>query len=528
MKTIFRATLWLFYIGCVATSSISETAEVVELPDLFADHMVLQRDTEVRVWGKAPAGERVTVSLRDAQRSAITDENGQWEVILPAVSPGLPCEMRISSTSEEKVFRDVLVGDVWLCAGQSNMGFRMSPNLPWSAGVIDYETEIANSADPGLRIFTCPIQASPTPQRDPHGIWLQADPAVAGNFSAVAYYFGRELRANRQIPIGMIVAAVGASSISSWMEADLVTTIPRFRTRMEATAGKIANTPAEDLEAYKLGLAAYLENARMAMKENRNAPPFKEPFHGFRYQPSFLYNAMIAPLTQYPVAGFVWYQGEADTRIASDYGAAFKTLITGWRSEWNQPHAPFLFVQLAGYDPVAKGSDAVEFEQSWADLRGAQAEALGLLDTAMVVAADLGDPETVHPRDKKTVARRLALAAGNHATGSLPATPGPQAESALLSDTSISVKFRTAIPLKVAQGARETPIQIAGSEGKYLSVKAMIDGRETISATIPEGWHPVAVRYAWENNPEIWICDADGLPAPPFQLPLTPDDSTAP
>jgi sialate O-acetylesterase len=395
------------------------------------------------------------------------------------------------------------------------MGFRLSPNPPWSDGVLDYDKVLAESGDAQLRVFSTTMEAASAPSRDAHGLWQISDPSVAGNFSAVAWLFGQNLRRETGVPIGLIVSAVGGSPIQAWMDAALVEKFPRPAAKLAAIREKLA-AGQDRLAAYHRELPVYLQKAIEAMKANQDRPAYREPFPGFRYQPSFLFNAIVAPFCRYPITGFVWYQGESDSAIAEEYGGMFRALISDYRAQWRQPDAPFLFVQLANYDPVAKGADSKIYHDSWARQRAAQAEGLKLPKTGMVVAADAGHPSMIHPRDKKTVADRLVRAALSLAYQRPVAFAGPCVASASWEGQAIVVTFQSVNQLKARDTSAAATVEVEGMDGIFIPAPARLAGDRTIRIDLPAGVEPVAVRYAWGNNPSLWIYDIEGLPAAPF------------
>lgn len=511
---------------CVTACLMATPAWSLSLSDLFADNMVFQREKPIRIWGKAAAGTTITIHMTGSSTETVVQPDGSWLAELPALPAGGPHEIVISNREEISIIlRDVFVGDVWFAAGQSNMGFRVSPNIPWSKGILDYEKIIASSADPQLRIFTTTTEASEITKTEPHGIWLTSDPSVVGNFSAVAYLFGRNLREGLKIPIGVIVSSVGGTSIQSWMDENLAARFPRVTSKIAESKTKISNHSTE-IDTYRNQLPTYRTKAATAMRTNTEKPAYKEPFRGYRYQPTFLYNAMIAPFTRFPVKGFIWYQGESDSQIAAEYGAMFRALISDWRTKWKEPEAPFLFVQLAGYDPVAKGKDPEIFGMAFANLRAAQAEALHLSNTGMAIAADVGEALEIHPRNKNVVAERLAHIALESVYKNPTENVSPTLAEITWDGDDLLLRFDTLSPLNTV-GNKDTHVfDLVSKERKTTPRHAQLIAEDTVKIHFSEEYPKHGtIRYGWKNFPTLWLYDKQGLPVAPFEtaIPETVD-----
>lgn len=486
----------------------------ITLPDLIADHMVVQRDREIPVWGTAAPGSEIIVEFAGQSVAAKAGAAGDWAVKLSPRPAGGPFEMRIRGDGERTV-KDILIGDVWLSSGQSNLTFRMVPNPPWSEGVLDYEKEIAAATNPKLRFFSVLVSASHVPESEAFGTWAVSTPENVRFVSAVSYYFGRDVQERAGIPIGIIVSGRGGTSIKSWMDRASLQRFPDTAEKIAAEDKKIAAAP-DLIAAFRAKLPAYREACRKALATNGKVPSFPEPYPNYDTKPSHLYHAMIAPLARVPVRGFLWYQGESDSQIADQYPELFKALITSRRAEWNAPDAPFLFVQIANYDPVkARNLDPARYGGTWARQRAAQATALALPNTAMAVSADVGDTIKVHPRDKKTVGNRLARAALGLVYGEKIPFRGPRPESASASGPSVKVGFSSdGGNLKPA--AELTGFELAGPDGAFHEATGTQEGN-TVILTAAGVSEPVRVRYAWKDDPRLSVYDEAGLPLPPFE-----------
>lgn len=490
----------------------------LEVSDIFGDDMVIQRDREIPVWGQATAGAAIQVTLAGQEQSATAGQDGSWSVKFPAREAGGPYDLAISGDGESRQFRNVLVGDVWLCSGQSNMAFRMSPNPPWSFGVLDYETEIANSSDPDLRVFRTATAASMEPESFAHGVWLRSEPRHVSYFSALAYYFGRELRRELKVPIGIIMTTVGGTVISSWTSAQEGDKVESWKSKREKSFAKA--TP-DAVAQQQAKLPAYWEASVKSFREGANAPSFPEPYKNFKQAPSALYNSMIHPFTSFPVKGFLWYQGESDNQSADQYEGWLKTMITSWRQTWNQPEAPFLVVQLTGYDPVAaRDLDSAKYGLSFASLREAQRRATSLPHTALVVSADLGDEKFIHPRDKRTIGIRAGQAAMVSAYGQPGLPGGPVLSSAKLDQGRVIAKFDSNGGLRDAAGTKLESFEIAGSDGVFHPAEAEIIADGEIALRAEGVSQPAQLRYAFLNYPKLTLFDRQGSPAAPFVAPV--------
>lgn len=486
----------------------------ITLPDVIADHMVVQRDREIPVWGQAAPDAEITVTMNDKTATAKAGTDGAWEVKLPALSAGGPHQIKITGDGESTI-KDVLVGDVWLSSGQSNLTFRMVPNLPWSEGVLDYEKEVASANNPKLRFFSVTPGASHKVENEAYGIWQTVNPNDIRFISAVSYYFGKELQETTGIPIGIIVSGRGGTSIKSWLPRESIEKYPELKTAISTADGRLKKA-GDAVEANLPKVAEYQQKYRAALLSTGKVPSFPDPYPHYDTAPSALYNAMIAPLAKVPITGFIYYQGESDSQGSATYTAYFKDLIQNRRALWNLPEAPFLFVQLANYDvEKARKAEPGAYGPIWARQRLSQAGALELPRTAMAVAADVGDEVFVHPRDKKTVGHRLALAGRHLSYGEDVPFRGPLLESAVVKDGSVALIFSVEKGQLAAKGEL-AGFELAGADGQYEPAQATLAGNE-VRLTAASIASPTKVRYAFANNPTLCLYDSNGLPCPPFE-----------
>jgi sialate O-acetylesterase len=636
-------------VACLAAGEASAQdsthAAALRLPRLFGDGMVLQRGVHIPVWGWAPPRVRVHVALDGADADATAGVDGRWKVTLPAHSAGGPHRLAVRAGSDSVVLHDVLVGDVWIASGQSNM------ELPVSAAR-DAAKEIAAAHDSAIRQLKVPTSWSQTPEDDiVGGAWAPADSQHVGDFSAVAYYFARSLRRSVPVPIGIVNTTWGGSRIEAWMSRaalglddaswrarwqheedeqkrrtetlrarlgglptvdsglvagrapwadpslderkwltirtpslweqagfDGMDGIAWYRTAVELTAAEAAHGatlslgPIDDADVtwvngVEVGRTSSYNAPRTysvpasALRTGRNviavrvedggggggiwgepsqlwldAGAARHPLAGdwkFRVGalaididgqrinkvPTVLYNRMVHPLLPFPVAGVIWYQGESNAESmgdAAEYARLFRTMITSWRREWGLGELPFLWVQL----PNFMEPDSVPPAQSaWATLRESQAAALALPRTAQAVAIDVGEATDIHPKNKQDVGARLALAARKLAYHQTVHASGPTYRSHAVRGSRIVVRFDHAEAGLVshAPDGRLGGFAISGADGKFVWADARIEGN-TVVVSSPRVRAPVAVRYAWSNNPaDASLFDRAGLPAAPFR-----------
>lgn len=449
----------------------------VTLPSLFTDGAVFQRDRPVPVWGKAAPGENITVSFRGRTIAAQADNVGRWSVTLPPGAAGGPFELTVNSVS----LKNVLVGEVWIASGQSNMVWPVSRSR-------DAEKEIAASADAELRFFKVANVVSQAPLDDVKGAWKEANPSNTGDFCGVAYFFARHLRSQLKVPVAVIQTSWGGTPAESWVSGTALASDP-------ALLSVFADW-ARNMEAYP---GAVLE---------KRANPIG-PNH--QHMPAGLYNAMVAPLIPYAMRGVIWYQGEnnAGRARATVYRRLFPALIQDWRRRWGQGEFPFLFVQLANYAKVPATAQ-------WPELREAQAMALSLANTGMAVAIDIGESQDIHPKNKQDAGLRLALAARAVAYGEKLVYSGPVFRQAVREGAALRLYFDHAgAGLTTRDGALKG-FELCTAAGQCAPAEARIEGT-TIVALSSEVPVPASVRYGWANDPGCNLYNAEGLPASPFR-----------
>ena len=367
--------------------------------------MVLQRGKEVPVWGTAADGEKIIVEIdmkAIKETKETTAKDGKWMVRLAALQAGGPYTLTIKGKNTVTL-KNVLVGEVWVCSGQSNMEMSVNSSA-------DAKRNIAESKNPMIRLFTVPKNPQPTPQTDVVGKWVECGPVTVGGFSAVAYFFGRDLQKTLNVPVGLIHTSWGGTAAEPWTTREALSGNPQFKGLVANQDAAIKNYP-KNIDKYLTSLEKYLETARKLNAAGKELPPVPVlPAKPGRSpgSPTALYNGMIAPLQPFAIAGAIWYQGESNAGRAYQYRTLFPLMIQSWRDSWKQGDFPFLFVQSAPFMAISKEPQ----ESQWAELREAQLLTTNKLkNTAMAVITDVGDPADIHPRRKEPVGARLALAA---------------------------------------------------------------------------------------------------------------------
>jgi len=507
LRVLVRAGL----LAGVVAGGVSGWGQVT-LPRVLSNHMVVQRDLPVHVWGTAAPGEGVAASFRGESRGVTTDQRGHWSIYLKPGAAGGPFELTVkgtpplggtAATVETITLTDVLVGDVWLASGQSNMEFAMRQAETAAA-------DLPQAGNDQIRLLMVAKKASEYPLDDvgTQG-WEASTPATARDFSAVAWYFAREIGAHEHVPLGVIDSTWGGTVADTWTreaalgaDAALAPVFVQWGKMTEGETDALARDKDEQRQ---------IAEAKAAGKP---APQF--PWHPMllSWGPGMLWNGMIAPLTPLPIRGVIWYQGESNSALARAplYGRVFGTMIEDWRREWGLGDFPFLFVQISNFKS-GPGED-------WAELREQQLKTLKLRNTAMAVTIDIGNPDNVHPTDKVDVGHRLALAAQSLSYGERVNYSGPLFRQATPEGAAIRVWFdhaQAGTPAKglTAKGGALTGFEVAGADGKFVPATAKIDG-DTVVAQSDAVMEPRFVRYGWANSPQCNLFDGDGLPASPF------------
>jgi sialate O-acetylesterase len=503
MTGSFRRNVLMIFACVLLTMGRAE----VTLAGIFSDHMVLQSGLPMPVWGVGTPGTKVTVSFRDQDRTVTVGPDGRWQVELaPLAVAWDPAELTVAAEPGRILrVRDVLVGEVWLCAGQSNME-RTVAQFERSAQIVD------TARDSHLRHIKIGRVASEQPETNITGAWEASSLLTAGNFSAVAFHFGRHLRWRLNVPVGLINLSWGGTPIESFLSPRALAE-SGLRVEVEGRWGEIVASYPRRHAAYEESMARWREAAKRAAAEFQ--PPPRVPSvppgaPGHRHQPGSLHNGMVAPLEPFPVAGCIWYQGESNAARSDEYTALFGALIDDWRRVRGEGW-PFYFVQLPGY-----GVPGDVTGESWARLREAQSAVLGRKGTGMAVVIDLGDRNDIHPQSKETVGRRLALLALARTYGQELEDSGPVLVSAVREGEAMRLSFGRSARGLVLRDGDGTGFELAGADRKFHPAEVRLNGNELmISAAGVRD--PAAVRYAWSNLPVTSLFNTAGLPAAPFR-----------
>jgi sialate O-acetylesterase len=487
------------------------------LAPLFCDNMVLQAGEGTGVYGTADPGQTVTVTLNRQTRQAVAGADGRWLVRLDLPEAGGPHELSVSAGHEQKVFRNVLIGDVWVCGGQSNMEFNLS--LANNA-----QAEAAAAHHPGIRLFTVAQRTSIEPQEQITGKWNVCSPETAPTFSAVGYFFGREVHRRTGRPIGLISSNWGGTPAEAWVSRAALASA-RGLGHLVKQRDECIQMPTAEYDAYQGRVQQWveLENRRQA-DEKAGLPPTIKP-GDFPWPPppgptspmtpTLLYNGMIHPLVRFGIRGALWYQGESNADRAIEYRTLLPMLIRNWHNAWGRGDFPFYIVQLANYGPVQEQPG----DSQWAELREAQAmTAANAPNCGLATAVDVGDAVDIHPRNKQDVGKRLALVALAQTYGQDVVHAGPSLASHIASDGVVRMRFSN-VPggISGGVGARLAGFSIAGADRAWHWADAVVESGDTVVASSPNVPKPVAVRYAWQDNPTISLRNAAGLPAPPLR-----------
>jgi sialate O-acetylesterase len=475
----------------------------VKLPRLFSDNMVLQREIRVPVWGWADPGENVKAELGGHVAETVTGVDGKWKLYFAPLDAGGPFQLIITGKNII-IIQNVLVGEVWVCSGQSNMAMEVQECM-------NAKQEISTADYPQIRQFQVKRTKSLTPLDDvspvdnPKADWLNTwevcDPATVGHFTGVGYFFALDLYRKMNVPIGIIHASWGGTTAEAWTPHDTLETDPELG--LILTHWTDYNN---DEDWLKTEYENFVKEVEKAQNQGMSKPLYFN-------QPSVLFNGIIAPVIPYGIRGITWYQGESNAYRAYQYRNLLPDLITQWREKWDQGNFPFLIVQLANY----------YFEpQVFPELREAQSMALRLPNTTMVVTIDLGDSANIHPTNKQEVGRRLFLAANNMVYGEVVLYSGPTFKSMYISGEKCFLSFSDLGEGLIAKGNKSLKgFIIAGTDKRFFEAKTAIKGNTIIvwNSIVP---HPVAVRYAWANHPQgCNLYNKKGniasLPASPFR-----------
>jgi sialate O-acetylesterase len=515
-----RRTLLAAVMGGVALVAGASARADVKLPAVLADHMVLQQGMAVPVWGTADAGEEVTVAFGDQKQSAKADDKGHWEVKLtPLTASDKPGTLTVTGKNKVEL-TDILVGEVWICSGQSNMEFGIK-------NATNGAKEVAEADHPLIRLFTVPKSIKEAPESDlkkstPAGEWLACNPDNVsaggwGGFTAAGYFFGRDLQKDLNVPIGLIHTSWGGTPAEAWTEKSYLEGDPDLKPIVERSEKEIADWPTHKEQAEK-ALEAWKKKDEEAKADHKPEPKKPAGPRDPSSNPnlaSVLYNGMIAPIVPFAARGAIWYQGESNSGRAWQYRKLLPAMIKSWRDIWHEPAMDFYIVSLANFQAPPKDPG----ESAWAELREAQAVTAAQPHNGEALAIDLADannPGDIHPKDKQDVGHRLELVALAKTYGKQVDYSGPEYKDSKIDGDKVVVHFNFADGLTAKGGDEVKGFQIAGEDKKWHWAEAKIDGSDVIVSS-KEVEKPAAVRYDWANNPQGNLYNKAGLPTVPFR-----------
>ncbi len=478
----------------------SVTKGAVVLPALISDNMVMQKGVPVHIWGRANVGEKITIRILNQNLTCFADDKGNWQLWLKPLQSGVPLTMTVEATNTITV-KNILIGEVWLASGQSNMEWDVSQSN-------NAQQEIANAKYPKIRIFEAKRSFSDSIKTEIEGKWVECSPETIAKITAAGYFFSRDLNVRLKQPIGLIEAAWGATRCEAWTPLWAQKNDPKLSYWQDKWKNYELSFPLLKLE-YEKKLAIWKKQTEDA-KNSGKIPIEKpdEPKLVTKAKPSAIFNGVIAPLSSYTIKGAIWYQGEnnAYKDEAFSYRYLFPTMIKAWRETWKLGDFPFIFVQLS----------TLNKHPYWPVLRESQTEALKLKNTGMVVTYDIGDSVDAHYKNKKVLGERLALVARSLVYGEKVEASGPKFKRMTFEGAKVRIWFDHGEGLKSATGSVVTGFQIAGADGKLFPAVAIVDG-QSISLSNPSVSKPTIARYAFKDAVTANLINNSGLPAVPFR-----------
>ena len=509
----------------------------ITLPPLVSDNLLLQR-SHAAVWGKADPGEKIAIRFGGAEAKVTADAIGRWRVILDGLQPGLKGTMTVSGKNTLNI-RNVAVGDVWVCSGQSNMEMMVGPLTTgaWRGykGVVHFEKEIADAQFPQIRLFHVVKRTSETPVEEVEGKWEVCTPETVKDWSAVGYFFARQLHQDVGVPVGLIHASWGGTFGQCWTPSETVQSDPDLKKAYYTPwLADVAKYPAVKERYEKETLPAWKIVADAARKAGKRGPLKPEPpldprtnvgMHAPAPGPGLLYNAMISGATKYPIKGAIWYQGESNVwEPIVAYDRLIPTMVAAWRKAWDQGEFPFYIVQLANW----KSRRPEPADSKFAAFRDVQRQIASIIShSGLAVCIDVGDETDIHFPNKQEVGRRLALLAEARTYGKSIVGSGPFFVAARFNNATVTISFQpgTATVIASKDGGPVKGFAIAGEDRKFVWADAQIvngasnekEREPVIVLKAPQIAKPIAVRYAWANNPEVNLVNSAGLPAVPFR-----------
>lgn len=503
------------------TASLTLSAAIhaeLKLPAIIGNHMVLQQNQADPIWGWDTPGTQITVKFAGQSHSATAGGDGRWTVKLtPLPANSTPQTLTITGSSTLEL-KDILIGEVWMCSGQSNMEFPMLPANVRFGGDWNGDLEVASADLPNLRLIRAPRVGTQELKNDFKGNWQASTPKTAGAFSAVGFLYGRYLHQILKVPVGLIDNSWGGSSAEAWIRRTTLDADPRFKTLSETTAKKEAEAMSDQaMPNHELAMAAWKQASQLATAENKPQP--REPesprkWLGGQNRAGNIFAGVVHPTIGYGIKGVIWYQGESNSGRAWEYRELFPFLIEQWRKEWGQGDFPFYWVQLADYTPEG----ATPAESSWAELREAQTMTMRLPNTGQAVIIDLGEGKDIHPKNKHDAAARLVRWPLVKDYGMQLPYRSPEfkkltiaGDKALVTIDCFGGKLRT-FDVNEARG-----FAICGADKIWHPAKGTITANDQLEVSNPVVNAPIAVRYAWAHNPVCNLFSDQGLPVTPFR-----------
>lgn len=496
---------------CILLLIISHFSHAkVTLPAILSDSMVLQRDQEVPVWGCAAPGEQISVTFAGQQKQTTADNEGKWMLYLsPLQASAQPANMLITGENTIEL-KGLLVGEVWFCTGQSNMQL----TLPETA---HGKEAIAAADHPMIRLFNVSRKVAFGHEEGPLAVWQTCTPASVREFSAAGYYFGVALQEELNVPIGLVNASFGGSQVEAWTPVEYLLASPELRPTVEREKMWEKERP-QVQKQYDADMAAWraeVEKAKAEGTEEPRAPRVPDALREYRIAAS-IYDHMIEPLIPFATKGILWYQGESNEERAEQYGLLLPVFIKAWREQWNKPKLPFGIVQLPNYREV----EAQPTDEAWSHLREQQRRTVeNTKHTGLIVTIDIGEAHDIHPKNKLDVGKRMARWALADVYGKDMLATGPMFSSAKVKGSRMILTFdEVGEGLKISEGDELQEFAIAGSDKQWHWAEAKIIGKDKVAVWADVVSEPVAVRYAFNNNPENPnLTNDSGLPAAPFR-----------
>ncbi|HEY3325244.1 MAG TPA: sialate O-acetylesterase [Planctomycetota bacterium] len=512
------------FVLCLTVLLAASTQAAVRMPHIFSDNMVLQRDKPVPVWGWANKGETVKVKFGAAEKSATADDAGKWMLKLDAMPANKTPGELVVSGENTLTFKNVLVGEVWVCSGQSNMEFGVG-------GCLNAPAEMKAADIPIIRHIKIPYVHYPFPQTDVDARWQVAAPNNIGGCTAVGFFFAKELIKELDVPVGLIDSNWGGTRIEPWIPREGFAATPELKDMSKQIEESYPDSEVgqKRWQDYVAKMKEWFPQAEKALTTKQFPPPAPaEPaLNGDNQQLTHLYNGKISPLVPYAIRGALWYQGESNGGEGDSYVHKTRALVGGWRQLWGQGDFSFYWVQLANFQK--SDPNRPEMGDGWARVREAELNALSIPNTGMAVIIDIGDANDIHPRNKQDVGKRLALWALAKDYGKTLVYSGPLYQKSAVEGNKMRITFDSVgsglmlgekkglEPVVEAKDAKLKWVSIAGEDKKFYWADAVIDGKTLLvsSEKVPT---PVAVRYAFGMNPEgANLYNKEGIPASPFR-----------